>query len=815
MAETESKPGVNAAPSAAKPDTPRDVANKSDREHLLRAIRMSLDTEGPTVRSNTQHFNRSRYKTVAELPDYDGLKDEARRIKETSIANLPELIQTLKSSVRAHGGHVFVATTAEDACRYILDVCRWRAAKMVVKGKSITSEEIHLNHALEADGIEVVESDLAEFILQLADEQPSHILAPAMHYSRERITALFKRKFQTDLPLDTGEELTFFARQRLREKFLNADVGITGANLIAADTGTLMLVESEGNIRLASFVPSVHIAIAGVEKIIPTRREMAPFLDLLSASAAGQKMSVYTSFLSPPLSDPPFALPSRPIKPREFHLVLIDNGRMRMREDPVLQEALNCIRCGACLNSCANFQTVGGHAFGGETYSGGIGGSWEAGTGKLENARFSELCTGCTRCINQCPVRIDIPWLNANLGERLNRTGERTALRKALGAVTGAASEDRTASISNLFFGNYHYFAKWGTRFSTISNAVSGGGKAPGAAAADGDEDEKDRVGMARGLMERWIGLDHRRTLPTFPKQTLVQAARHLEVPSSKGRDTKVVLFADVFTNYGLTKRGIATIEVLRALGADVVVSESVPEGRAALSQGMIATAKQHARRTMQELDAHVSDGRDIVVVEPSSLSMFRRDFSHLVDSKERFERFRSRAFEPVEYVARMLRKTGRTPQQVFDISKSKVGHRLFFHAHCQQKTIGCADPTVALLRHIGFDVATSNVECCGMAGSFGYKKDFYDLSMAVGADLFGQVVQQDRNGGARQLIASGTSCTEQLHAGFERSVLHPMELLTTLMGAQEPSAKTDKEDAEVEADVESLKRSRREASNS
>jgi Fe-S oxidoreductase len=194
---------------------------------------------------------------------------------------------------------------------------------------------------------------------------------------------------------------------------------------------------------------------------------------------------------------------------------------------------------------------------------------------------------------------------------------------------------------------------------------------------------------------------------------------------------------------------------------------------------------------------------------------MFRRDFSHLVDSKERFERFRSRAFEPVEYVARLLRKTGRTPQQVFDISKSKVGHRLFFHAHCQQKTIGCADPTVALLRHIGFDVATSNVECCGMAGSFGYKKDFYDLSMAVGADLFGQVVQQDRNGGARQLIASGTSCTEQLHAGFERSVMHPMELLTTLMGAQEPSAKTDKEDAEVEADVESLKRSRREASNS
>jgi len=809
MAETEPKPAAK----GVKVDLPRDVANKSDKDHLLRAIRMALDIESPTVRSNTQHFNRSRYRAVAEFPDYDALKDQTRRIKEKSIANLPELVQILKSSVRGHGGHVVVANTAEDACRYILDVCHWRTAKLVVKGKSITSEEIRLNHILEADGIEVVESDLAEFILQLADEQPSHFLAPALHYSRERITALFKRKFQTELPLDTGEALTRFARERLRDKFLYADVGVTGANLIAADTGTLMLVESEGNIRLASFLPPVHIAIAGIEKIVPTRQEMAPFLDLLSASAVGQKMSVYTSFLSPPLTDPAFALPGKPRKPREFHLVLIDNGRMRMRDDPVFKETLYCIRCGACLNSCANFQTVGGHAFGGETYSGGIGGSWEAGTSKLENARFSELCTGCTRCVNQCPVRIDIPWLNVNLGERLNQTEEPSALGNALGLVTGAAQDDRSTPVSKMFFGNYHYFARWGTRFISISNALSGGGKRaePGAEA-----EEKEKVSPARRLMERWVGLDHRRALPPFPKQTLVEAARRLEAPSSKGRETKVVLFADVFTNYGMARRGLATIEVLRALGADVVVSESVPEGRAALSQGMIATAKQHVRRATMELDSHVSDGRDIVVVEPSSLSMFRRDFSHLLDSKERFERFRSRAFDPVEYVALMLAKSGRRPQDFFDISKSKVGYRLFFHAHCQQKTIGCAEPTEALLREIGFDVATSNVECCGMAGSFGYKKDFYELSMAVGADLFGQVVLQDRNGGARQLIASGTSCTEQLHAGFDRTVLHPIELLASLLGVQEPSAaKVEEEEEELESDLESVKRARREESKS
>jgi iron-sulfur cluster protein len=744
-------------------DTPRAVANKSDREHLLRAIRMALAIQSPAVRLNTQTFNSNRYRATALIPDYENLKDEARRIKEKAIANLPELVQTLKSSIRARGGHVCLANTAEDACRYILDVCRWRGAKQVVKGKSITSEEIHLNPVLEADGIEVVESDLAEFILQVADEQPSHIIAPAVHYSRERITALFQSKFRTKAPLDSGEALTKFARDLLREKFLYADVGITGANLLAADTGTLMQVESEGNIRLASFLPPVHIAIAGVEKIVATRREMAPFLELLAASGTGQGLAAYTSFLSPPLDDPPFALPLKALKPREFHLVLVDNGRMSMREDSVFREALYCIRCSACLNSCANFQTVGGHAFGGETYSGGIGGAWEAGTGKLENARFSELCTGCSRCVNQCPVRIDIPWLNENLGDRLNRKAEPSQLSKLLGGASETAPDDRSGSASKIFFGNYHYFAKWGSRFAGASNAVMG-------------------TKQARHLMERWLGVDQRRTLAPFPKETLVQAARKIEAKAGKSPSAKVVLFADVFTNYGLVARGLATLKILRALGADVIVSEVLPEGRAALSQGMIATAKNHARRAAAELEPYVHGGRDVVVVEPSSLAMFRREFDHLLDNRILFQTLRASTFEAVEYIVKLLAKSGWEPRKVFDVASSPVGQKLFFHPHCQQKTIGSASPTEALLREVGFDVTTSNVECCGMAGSFGYKKDFYELSMAVGADLFAQAAKREKDVGPRALIASGTSCTEQLQAGLKRPVMHPVELLAAIL---------------------------------
>lgn len=748
---------------ASGPPSPRSVANKSDKRKLLEAIRMSLDIQSPAIRRNTQTFNRNRYQATAALPDYDSLKDEARRIKENAIAQLPQLIEQIEKTIRSRGGNVFVAATAEEACRYIRDTCVRHKAHLIVKGKSITTEEIRLNHFLEAAGMEVAESDLAEFILQAADEQPSHIIAPALHYSRERITALFKRKFKTGLPLDTGEELTKFARDILRDKFLHADVGITGANLLAADTGTLMLVESEGNIRMTSLLPPVHIAVAGVEKIIPTRREMAPFLELLAASATGQKLTSYTSFLSPPLDDPPFALPGKPRKPREFHLVLIDNGRMRMRDDAIFRETLYCIRCSACLNSCANFQTVGGHAFGGETYSGGIGGSWEAGTGKLESARFSELCTGCSRCVNQCPVRIDIPWLNENLRNRLNQQSRISVLSGTLATLSSAPEQDSRAPADKVFFGNYHWFAEWGARLAPLTNAFA-------------------KFPFVRRSMQRWLGLDQRRALPPFPRQTFVRAAESVLTGKKEDSLARAVLFADVFTNYGLPQRGLAALRVLQALNVDVVVSESVPEGRAALSQGLIATATEYARKAASLLDHYLDDGRDVIVVEPSSLAMFRRDARHLLKDQGQFERLSAHTFEPVEYITRLHAQTGRCPEEIFDINRSPMGGRLFYHSHCQQKTIGCAAPTEALLRSIGFDVVSSSVECCGMAGSFGYKKDFYDLSMAVGEDLFQQVRTADEGGEPRVLVASGTSCTEQLHAGLHREVLHPIELLAAIL---------------------------------
>src|SRR5271166_1863002 len=587
---------------------PRQVANKSDKKALLAAIRMTLGVQSAAIRRNTQTFNRNRYTAVARIADYDALKDRARKTKENAIANLPELLRQLEASVRANGGHFFLAKTAADANQYIRDVLVKHDVKLVVKGKSITSEETRLNHSLEAVGIKVAESDLAEFILQVADEQPSHIIAPALHYSRERITALFKRKFQTDLPLDTGEELTRFAREILRQKFIAADAGISGANLIAADSGSLMLVESEGNIRMTTTLPPLHVAIAGIEKVVPSRADFQSFIELLPASATGQPLTSYVSILRPPLPAPSFAAPGKTTKPREFHLVLIDNGRSRMREDPILHEALYCIRCSACLNVCANFETVGGHAFGGETYSGGIGGSWEAGTGKLMNARFSELCTGCSRCIPQCPVRIDIPWLNQNLRRRINQADGGSVAQSIFGSLTGSAPEDKVAPLQKQFFANYHAVGKLGSDFASLANGST-------------------HMPMARQLMESVFGVDRRRELPAFPARTWEQLFHEEPRPSDAATVIPgVAMLADTFTNYGSPERGMAAVRVLRAIGVDVVLTPSIPDGRAAMSQGMIATARQQARAMAAMLQPFLRQGRKIVVVEPSVLAMLRFD---------------------------------------------------------------------------------------------------------------------------------------------------------------------------------------------
>src|SRR5437868_383937 len=350
----------------------------------------------------TTKFITLRREAFGDFPEGERLRDRARAIKEATLQRLDEHLEKLVANVERLGGHVHFATTAEEARDVVLDIARRTGARMAVKSKSMATEEIHLNDALEAIGVTPVETDLGEYIIQLAHERPSHIIAPAIHKTKGQVAELFSRELRRPgLPADP-EVLTKIAREELREKFLTADLGITGANFAVADTGTVVLVTNEGNGRMVTSLPRVHVAVMGVEKVIPSMTDLAVFLAILAKSATGQKLSVYTSLVNGPRRGGELE------GPEEFHLVLLDNGRIRQVSGP-LRESLNCLRCGACLNVCPVYRQIGGHAYG-YTYPGPIGILLTAMLNGSESVKdLAHASSLCRACADGCPVRIDIP----------------------------------------------------------------------------------------------------------------------------------------------------------------------------------------------------------------------------------------------------------------------------------------------------------------------------------------------------------------------------------------------------------------------
>ncbi len=724
-------------------------------------IRHLMEAEGDAIATNTKGFNVGRYESTGRLDDYEELKDEARAIKEDAIARLPELIAQLRETVEENGGTLYVADDAADANRYVREVVEDHGDR-VVKSKSMTTEELDLNEALEADGIDVVETDLGEWVIQLADETPSHLVGPALHKSTESIADLLNHQFadEIDDPLETPEELTRFAREKLGESIREADVGITGANFITADTGTVALVTSEGNARKTAVTPDTHVAISGVEKVVPSVEDLQPFTEIIARSATGQDITSYVSLLTPPVESPvvDFDRPDVPLsemdEDREFHLVLVDNGRMAMREDDQLRETLYCIRCGACSNSCANFQHVGGHAFGGETYSGGIGTGWEAGIEGLDTAaEFNELCTGCTRCVNACPVKIDIPWINTVVRDRVNRSED----AEFDWLVEGLTPDEEPGGmdVQKRFFGNFPTVAKVGSALAPVSNWV-----------ADTD--------VARTAMSKALGVDPRRDLPKFRRETLTdwfEARGGARISPDEAR-REAVLYPDLYTNHVQVDRGKAAVRALEALDVHVRVPDVPSSGRAPFSQGMVATAEKHAHDVYAALAEQIDADRDIVVIEPSDLAMFDREYEKFLPAKSH-ERLASNSYEVMEYVFGLL-ESGASDAGLK--AASSDDKEVAYHSHCQQRTLGLAEHTVAVLDRLGYDVFTSDVECCGMAGSFGYKEEYYDLAMDVGSDLEAQFTAPETRD--RTVVASGTSCLEQLDSMLSRPTRHPVQLL-------------------------------------
>lgn len=361
-------------------------------------------------------FPGRRREAAARLPEFEALRDAAQAIKEHVLDHLDVYLETFEARVTAAGGEVHWCADAEEARRAILDICRKVGARTVTKSKSMIGEELAINEYLERHGIRPVETDLGEYIIQLRREPPSHIIAPAIHLSLPQVAETFRAAHTARAPgrvLDEPSVLLDEARAELREDFLTADVGITGANMLIAETGSNVLVTNEGNADLTHTLPRVHIVIASIEKIVPTLEDADVVLRVLARSATGQEVSVYTSFCTGPRRAGDLD------GPEEYHVVLLDNGRSKLLGTE-FHDMLRCIRCGACLNHCPVYRAVGGHAYG-WVYSGPMGAVLiPALIGLEEAAHLPNASTLCGRCEDVCPMRIPLPRMLRAWRERQN-----------------------------------------------------------------------------------------------------------------------------------------------------------------------------------------------------------------------------------------------------------------------------------------------------------------------------------------------------------------------------------------------------------
>lgn len=356
----------------------------------------------------TNTFGERRKLAIQSVNNWEGLREKARKIKDETLLHLDKYLEKFVENAEKSGAKIHWAVDGKEANEIILGLIKERNAKNVVKSKSMVSEETHLNAALEKAGIFPVETDLGEWIIQLADETPSHIVVPAIHKTKKQIADLFVEKVGIP-PTEDVDKLTQTARRILRQKFEEAEIGISGVNFGIAETGTILILENEGNIRLTTGLPKTHVALMGIEKILPNLTDLDIFLKLLPRSGTGQRLTTYQSLITGTKRD------ADAEGPEELHIVLLDNGRSKMLSHPVTRQSLACIRCGACLNSCPVYQQIGGHAYG-SVYPGPIGAVITPQLSGIEkNKQLPYASSLCGACREVCPVKIDIPELLLHL----------------------------------------------------------------------------------------------------------------------------------------------------------------------------------------------------------------------------------------------------------------------------------------------------------------------------------------------------------------------------------------------------------------
>ncbi|HET8723321.1 MAG TPA: LUD domain-containing protein [Anaeromyxobacteraceae bacterium] len=672
--------------------------------------------------------------------DFEALRDELVGLKSRAAARLDELAEQFEEQATRAGAKVFRTSDTAEVKAYLARLCTEHGVRRIAKSKSMITEEMHLNAFLQEQGVEVAETDLGEWIVQLAGQRPSPMVMPAIHLSKEQVAGIFSREVKEELQADIPS-LVAVARRELREKFLAADMGITGANVAVAETGTLVVVTNEGNARLVSTLPRVQVAVVGVEKLVERLADVGPILKALPRSATGQLLTSYVSMFTGPA-------PGSDGQPKELHVILVDNRRTHMGRDPRFAQALRCIRCASCVNVCPVYRLLGGHVFGG-VYTGGIGAILAAWFDALKASKdIQSLCIQCGACVPVCPTRIDIPDLIVELRRRLaEEEGHSVLARAAL----------RVVNERRVFHGLLRAASKAQKPFS--------------------------RGGMIRHLPFFLSGMTEHRSLPAIADEPFRDRFREIPQPAA-ARDT-AAFYAGCLIDFAYPGVGESVVKVLNAAGVRV----TFPEGQTccgapARYSGAFDVAARNARDNVKALED--PGVRWIVSACPTCTVALRHEFASVLRSEGHAD-----WVDRAEAVAAKVRDFSSLVKELADEGRLRLEDAgelpaVTYHDSCHLKRkLHAHEPPRELLGAAGYpirEMKDSDV-CCGMGGSYTLK--FPEIS----APILARKLENVRATGVDTVAMDCPGCMMQIGGGLDRAgstarTRHVAELLADRLPA-------------------------------
>ena len=682
--------------------------------------------------SEAWRANRAK---IYEGIDFEELRGRIAERKAYAVDHLKELCDLFQKNAEAKGAKVFRSNDPARVREYILQVARDNNVRTVVKSKSMASEEIHLNSFLEKAGLQVKETDLGEWIIQLAGQTPSHMVMPAIHMTKEEVSDLFSKEVDERLSTDIPR-LVKVARDELRGKFLEADMGISGANIAVAETGSILTVTNEGNARLVTTLPKVHVAIIGIEKIVATFADIAPILKALPRSATAQMLTSYVTIIT---GQTPNTDGSR----KELHIVLMDNKRTEMAADPMFKEALQCIRCASCLNICPIFRLVGGHVFG-KVYTGGIGTILTAWHDNLKSSEdIQGLCIQCGACKDVCPSKIDIPGLILEIRRRLVKNEGLPILHKSIYAV-----------VNNRRL------------FHTMLRAASVAGKP----FSKGSK-------FIRHLPMFLADLTDGRSLPAIAAKPLRDTIKKIRQPA--GLKERAVFYAGCLIDFAYPEMGEALVKILNKGGIEVVFpDDQTCCGAPARYSGAYEVA---AKNAADNIEALLAERADYVVSACPTCTValdheFIATFQSLGQSKN-MARARELSAKVIDFstLVKKLVDEGR-----LTLKEGETLGKITYHDSCHLKrTMHAEKPPRELLTKAGYEIAEMFEcdICCGMGGSYSLKLP------EVSAPILQRKLKNIKDTGAPVVAMDCPGCVMQIRGGMDQDgapvqVRHTVELL-------------------------------------